>query len=535
MAFFYHHFDIMARTGPGADVAIGAGRGVSILSSKTNIIFLLVFIVFCYVVAATPVHAFVSIEAEEFSAGLSPDAGLEANRQAALQGDALAQLNLGAMYYYGLGVPKNYSKALFWYRKAAHHGEALAQFKLGVMLAEGLGIARNQAASVQWFRQVAVKHFPMDSSSTDIVGWSQLRLGLMYKDGTGVVKDPGQSALWFRMAAARGYAMAQFHLGQLAADAGGDPVDALKWYKRAAARGHAEASAAVTALEKKMTSEQIAKATAAAAQPIPQETPPVVPDMHEAARPASVHQETHAKHDASSRSASSVVVRDDASPSLVRPQVDVGTPSLPQVQEQPNTLPLPTVPVPLRKEKSPPVVPSVGKAIYPLTVESDPPDAQVQVLNIDPPYYPGMALEPGRYHIKVSQEGFEAQQRWVALHNAPLRVPVKLARSATPVTTIPESPASSSSTPSQPIEQESKAAPAKPKLFSSLRVEPVPGDALVRIRNIREAYRPGMLLKPGRYLVEVSRPGYKTASRWMQLPGGGDFAITAPLELEAGP
>ncbi|MBF0126733.1 MAG: hypothetical protein HQM02_05925, partial [Magnetococcales bacterium] len=70
----------------------------------------------------------------------------------------------------------------------------------------------------------------------------------------------------------------------------------------------------------------------------------------------------------------------------------------------------------------------------------------------------------------------------------------------------------------------------KPSATSTLVVKPEPADAQVRIRNIRKAYRPGMSLQAGRYLIEVSRPGYKTASRWMQLPGGGDFEITAPLE-----
>lgn len=42
--------------------------------------------------------------------------------QAAEQGNADAQANLGWMYFYGKGVNKSYVEAIKWYRKAAEHG-----------------------------------------------------------------------------------------------------------------------------------------------------------------------------------------------------------------------------------------------------------------------------------------------------------------------------------------------------------------------------------------------------------------------------
>lgn len=42
------------------------------------------------------------------------------------QGDATAQNNLGVMYEYGLGVPKDDAEAVKWYRMAAEQGNALA-------------------------------------------------------------------------------------------------------------------------------------------------------------------------------------------------------------------------------------------------------------------------------------------------------------------------------------------------------------------------------------------------------------------------
>lgn len=48
----------------------------------------------------------------------------------ALAGDAHAMRMLGVMYYYGLNVPQNREKGLFWYRKAAEKGSDAARDEL---------------------------------------------------------------------------------------------------------------------------------------------------------------------------------------------------------------------------------------------------------------------------------------------------------------------------------------------------------------------------------------------------------------------
>ncbi len=50
-----------------------------------------------------------------------------------------------------------------------------------------------------------------------------------------------------------------------------------------------------------------------------------------------------------------------------------------------------------------------------LTVNSEPSDAIVRVLNIKPRYSPGMSLEAGRYHIELSKSGYQTQRHWVQL------------------------------------------------------------------------------------------------------------------------
>ena len=48
-------------------------------------------------------------------------------RQAADQGDVLAQFNLGVFYETGKGVPVDQEHAAKWYRKAAEQGHTDAQ------------------------------------------------------------------------------------------------------------------------------------------------------------------------------------------------------------------------------------------------------------------------------------------------------------------------------------------------------------------------------------------------------------------------
>lgn len=50
-----------------------------------------------------------------------------------------------------------------------------------------------------------------------------------------------------------------------------------------------------------------------------------------------------------------------------------------------------------------------------------------------------------------------------------------------------------------------------------LRIRTNVAEAKIRVMNIGPAYRPGLLLKPGRYDIEVSAPGYRTERRWVNM------------------
>jgi TPR repeat protein len=76
-------------------------------------------------------------------------------RNAAEQGNAAAQFNLGELYLNGDGVSRDDTQAVAWFRKAAEQGNAPAQFNLGMMYANGRGVPRDDVQAVVWFRKAA--------------------------------------------------------------------------------------------------------------------------------------------------------------------------------------------------------------------------------------------------------------------------------------------------------------------------------------------------------------------------------------------
>ncbi|WP_295698474.1 tetratricopeptide repeat protein, partial [uncultured Neisseria sp.] len=103
--------------------------------------------------------------------------------QAAEQGNAQAQLNLGLMYVNGQGVRQDYTQAAQWYRRAAEQGVAQAQYALGVMYENGQGVHQDYTQAVQWYRRAAEQG---DANA-------QYTLGVMYAQGQGVRQDDAQA------------------------------------------------------------------------------------------------------------------------------------------------------------------------------------------------------------------------------------------------------------------------------------------------------------------------------------------------------
>ena len=150
------------------------------------------------------------------------------------EGDACAQNNLGAMYYYGHGVEQSYEKAAEWYLKAAEQGLADAQYKLGVMYKYGWGVELSYEKAVEWVLKAA------EQGLVD----AQYILGGMYINGAGVEQSYEKAAEWVLKAAEQGLADAQYDLGAMYYYGNGvaqSDEKAVEWYQKAAEQGNARA------------------------------------------------------------------------------------------------------------------------------------------------------------------------------------------------------------------------------------------------------------------------------------------------------
>ena len=87
---------------------------------------------------------------------LSAQDDLDTVRQAAEQGDATAQFNLGFRYASGEGVPQDEAEAVRWYRLSADQGNAFAQYNLGVSYAFGRGVLKDSVLAHMWFNIAGV-------------------------------------------------------------------------------------------------------------------------------------------------------------------------------------------------------------------------------------------------------------------------------------------------------------------------------------------------------------------------------------------
>lgn len=109
------------------------------------------------------------------------------------QGDAIAQNNLGFMYYEGNSLPRDYKKAVEWYSKAAEQAYAGAQYNLGVMYENGEGVAQDEKKAFELYSKAAEQGN----------AYAQLNLGAMYFNNKVVSQDLVLAYMWNHLAAAQ--------------------------------------------------------------------------------------------------------------------------------------------------------------------------------------------------------------------------------------------------------------------------------------------------------------------------------------------
>ena len=123
------------------------------------------------------------------------------------QGNADAQLKLGLMYHYGLGVKENDEVAYDWLRKSALQANAEAQYQLANMYVYGFGVPKGEPdpdlQAVQWYFKAALQGHAE----------AQYNLGLMFLAGKGVQQSQEEGIKWITRAAEQGNPAAQSFLG----------------------------------------------------------------------------------------------------------------------------------------------------------------------------------------------------------------------------------------------------------------------------------------------------------------------------------
>lgn len=112
----------------------------------------------------------------------------------AVDGDIVAQVNLGNLYMKGLGVKQNYGEAARWYRNAAEKDEPMAQSKLGILYYYGLGVPQDYAEAGRWFTKAA-EHGDRSAQAV---------LASLYALGEGLPRDYVKAYYWYTRAAEQG-------------------------------------------------------------------------------------------------------------------------------------------------------------------------------------------------------------------------------------------------------------------------------------------------------------------------------------------
>ncbi len=168
-----------------------------------------------------------------------------------------AAFELGLAYRDGHGTAKDLEASAQWINRAADRGEPRAQYLIGIAYYTGTGVERDYTRAVKF----------LTAAATHDHAEAQLLLGRAFANGRGVAKNRAWAARWYGKAAAQGLREAQFTYGVVRASGLGLPKNKPRgyaWLLLATRAGHKKAGEVAEALEKKLTPERLAKATARA-------------------------------------------------------------------------------------------------------------------------------------------------------------------------------------------------------------------------------------------------------------------------------
>ena len=104
------------------------------------------------------------------------------------------QAALGNCYRDGIGVKRNMTEAVKWYRMSAEQGDADAQYNLGICLLYGKGTAKNPKEAADWFEKAA-RQDKLDAC---------YEIGRTYDRGNDRNRDIEKAAEWYQKGAEAG-------------------------------------------------------------------------------------------------------------------------------------------------------------------------------------------------------------------------------------------------------------------------------------------------------------------------------------------
>ncbi|ABJ56432.1 tetratricopeptide repeat protein [Oenococcus oeni] len=167
---------------------------------------------------------------KEFSSGSETKAVAYWKKSAKL-GSALAESQVASQYLNGMGVKKDYQKALYWAKRAYKHGENSG------MTANTLGtVYLNGSKNVKKNYKKALTYFKKGISEDYMKSYGQL--AYMYLHGYGVKANTVTAVKWYTKAANKGDITSKYYWGQIYEKGKGtnqNYSEAMIWYKKCAA------------------------------------------------------------------------------------------------------------------------------------------------------------------------------------------------------------------------------------------------------------------------------------------------------------
>lgn len=175
---------------------------------------------------------------------------------AARQGNAAAQYEVGQRYANGEGVDQDMGEAAKWFERAAQQGLAAAQYRLATQYEKGRGVKQDDRLARDWYEKAA--------RSGNVKAMHNL--AVIHAEGRGTAQDFKTASEWFTQAADHGLGDSQYNLAILNERGLGIPKDlvaAYKWLDIAAKGGDQGAAAKRDALARELSAEDLAKAKVA--------------------------------------------------------------------------------------------------------------------------------------------------------------------------------------------------------------------------------------------------------------------------------